>query len=110
MLLDLRHINPEDERADALLAHAASEAADMLGGEITDLDRWERKAIKAVKAGRSALVRFESAVIPSEEQERIRAALGGAETVDEVKAAFKAVDDIDEQWDAATEWAKQVVG
>jgi HK97 family phage portal protein len=76
----------------------------------TDLDRWERKAIKAVKAGRGALVRFESAAIPPEEQERIRAALGGAETVDEVKAAFKVADDIDTEWDAATEWAKQVVG
>jgi HK97 family phage portal protein len=88
-------------------AHAGTAFRDAL---ITDLARWERKAIKAVKAGRSACVRFESAAIPPEEQERIRAALGGAETVDEVKAAFKAADDIDGQWDAATEWAKQVIG
>jgi hypothetical protein len=77
-----------------------------------DLDRWERKAIKAVRQGRPASVRFESAAIDAAEQERIRAALVQARDVAAVKAAFAEDADalIDQEWDAALEWAKEVQG
>jgi HK97 family phage portal protein len=77
-------------------------------GAAADLDRWERKAIKAVKAGRKATVPFTSAAIPESEQERIRAALAQARDVAAVKAAFAEDTDalIDQEWDEALMWAK----
>lgn len=54
-----------------------------------ELRRWETKALKAVRAGRSAAVRFESEAIPAEEADDIRSVLAKAATSDEVKAAFR---------------------
>lgn len=154
MLLDLRHINFEDERNDPLLAQEANEAAVDLADEnpmkglsindipeqyrkgvqaivrdmvvptpaqeqamqelglidprAADLTRWERKALKSLKRFHTAAVKFESDAIPAVEQARIREALESATTADEVKAAFKA-DVVDAEWDAAMEWAEQVV-
>jgi HK97 family phage portal protein len=71
-----------------------------------DMERWERKAIKSLRRFKTAAVRFESDAIPLPEQERIRAALAGATTAEEVKAAF--VDDLlDTEWGAAMAWAKK---
>lgn len=74
-----------------------------------DRDRWERKAIKALKQGRPAAVRFESTAIDAAEQERIRAALAEARDVAAVKAAFAEDVEglIDQEWDAALEWARE---
>jgi hypothetical protein len=79
-----------------------------IGDVAADRDRWERKAIKALKQGKPASVRFESAAIPEPEQARIRAALAQARDVAAVKAAFAEDTDalIDQEWDAALEWAK----
>lgn len=54
-----------------------------------DLGRWKRKALKALAAGKSADVAFESEHIPAEQAELIGWALGQAETEQEVKAAFE---------------------
>lgn len=80
----------------------------------SDLAAWRRKAVKAVKAGKSADVRFESGVIPADEQGRIRGALkvagdvGGVLSAFETKAAPDALDPlIDAELDAALDWAKK---
>ena len=76
-----------------------------------DLERWERKALKSLKRFHTAAVRFESTVIPLEEQSRISVALRAAQTAEDVRAAFKAedVDDlIDGEWGAALDWARKV--
>jgi len=54
-----------------------------------DLGRWKRKALKALAAGKSADVAFESERIPAEQAEHIGWALSQAETEQEVKAAFE---------------------
>lgn len=75
-----------------------------------DLDRWERKALKAFKRFHAADVRFQSDAIPLPEQVRIHEALKAAETVEEVRAAFKVEEDvdslIDSEWDAAEKWVQ----
>ena len=53
-----------------------------------DLAKWERKALKRVKAGRPAACAFESQYIPDEVAARIAEGLAGAETVEAVRAAF----------------------
>jgi len=53
-----------------------------------DLEKWQRKAIKAVKKGESAAVPFESEYIPDDESEAIGEALEGCETVKDVQALF----------------------
>lgn len=70
---------PSDENADT---------DEIVGSKALDLDRWRRKAVKAVKAGRSAVVKFESDAIPFEEQERIRRDLASCKTADDVCAVF----------------------
>jgi len=75
-----------------------------------DIALWGRKATKALRAGKSAAVRFESTSIPADEHARISAALVKAQTATDVAQAFKATDEtdslIDTEWDAAKEWAK----
>lgn len=109
----LRQINtltPEQEQAMREVgiegAQAGTRFRDALVG---DLARWERKALKSLKRFKTADVRFESAAIPADEQERIRGALEQAHTQEAVKAAFKGQDVISGEWDAAVDWAKQVV-
>lgn len=74
--------------------------------------QWERKAIKALKSNKSAAVRFESAAIPADEQQRIRAALAAAEDAAAVRAAFKVADDDDLDDDVlkdALDWARKAM-
>lgn len=52
--------------------------------------KWERKAIKALRAGRSAAVKFETDVVSDDDHDRISDALAAATTADAVREAFKA--------------------
>lgn len=54
----------------------------------SDLDKWQTKALKAVKDNKSANVKFESKEISALEQARIRTSLEGCKTEAEVKAVF----------------------
>lgn len=54
----------------------------------TDLSRWQRKAVRALKEGRSPAVRFESEAIPPDTAARIGFALAKSTTTDDVRAAF----------------------
>ena len=59
------------------------------GKEEEELRRWQRKAVKAVEAGKSADVGFVTEEIAVEEQERIHEALKGCKSVEEVREVFK---------------------
>ena len=80
-----------------------------------DLSAWRRKAIKAIKGGKSAAVRFESEAIPADEQARIRAALEEATTPADVVKVFEvkatAADPIDalidDELEQALVWAQK---
>ena len=50
--------------------------------------KWKRKALAALKRGKSAGVRFKTTAIPAREQMLIREALSQANSIEEVKAAF----------------------
>lgn len=54
-----------------------------------DLQRWQKKSLKAFGEGKPALVRFESDVISAIEHERISKALKTVQTKEEVLAAFE---------------------
>ena len=58
------------------------------GGQREELRRWQRKALKALAAGKGADVAFESDVLTADEQVLIRERLGVAASEEEVKAAF----------------------
>lgn len=97
------------QKAAEVKAHPIDPRAD-------DLRKWEAKALKSLKRFHKASVPFESLRIPLPDQERISAALKAAETVEEVKAAFKAkeedgtldalLDDVDS---SAREWANEAL-
>ncbi len=53
-----------------------------------DLRRWEIKAMKAVRAGKPAAVRFDSTVIPQELHKALQHGLAKASTLRQVKATF----------------------
>jgi broad specificity phosphatase PhoE len=53
-----------------------------------DLRKWQAKSLKALKAGRSAAVTFESAVVPAGVKVSLTAGLAKAVRPDEVRAAF----------------------
>lgn len=56
---------------------------------LADLDKWQRKVLKAVKAGKPAgAVKFESEWLSSWEMEAIEHSLQAAGTAEEVKAVF----------------------
>jgi hypothetical protein len=78
-----------------------------------DLQRWERKALKALKAGRSPAVAFTPDALTPEEADAVRDALALAQTPDDVRAACKAIGDdldaiIDDELAAALAWAKAI--
>jgi HK97 family phage portal protein len=78
-----------------------------------EMDRWERKAIKAFKARGKAAVGFESDAIDPDDHARISDALKAAQDVAAVKAAFKkdAVDTLLDSVDAdARAWAEEATG
>jgi HK97 family phage portal protein len=67
-------------------------AEDMPDAEMkADLAKWQRKALKRIKAGKSAAVGFESEEIPESLMLTIKAVLENATTVQEVFKAFEAV-------------------
>lgn len=72
-----------------------------------DLARWQRKALTAVRAGKSAAVRFESPSIPADIAEAVSARLVDATDTAAVKAAFDGL--IDREWDAAVDWARKAM-
>lgn len=53
-----------------------------------DMAKWQRKALKALKAGKPAAVEFVSDLIPADEHARITESLQGCTTEAEVKAVF----------------------
>lgn len=61
-----------------------------------EIKRWKLKARKAIKAGRSANVNFNSEIIPAEYQSTIRAALAEAKTSEDIDRAFERVDPLAE--------------
>jgi hypothetical protein len=101
----------EEAPVEATPLDAETPPADDAPLKAIDLDRWERKALKALRSGKSAVVRFESAAIPLDDQARIRAALEAAQDAAAVKAAFAPDDDvdalIDDELTAALEWAQK---
>lgn len=91
---------PADVAADPELAAAlnggelppASEEFDAATEQMTKaLSLWERKALKRLKEGRKAAVGFEDPSLSTSMKLDILGALEEAETVEAVKAAFKAV-------------------
>lgn len=67
-----------------------SESVEIIDNNIdVDKVKWLRKALKSFKSGKSANVKFESTLIPEDEQERIRTALTDAKDADAVRDAFK---------------------
>jgi hypothetical protein len=56
-----------------------------------DLDRWQTKALKALRAGKRAAVAFTPDALSLEDAETVRAALASAQDARSVKAAFDAI-------------------
>jgi hypothetical protein len=54
-----------------------------------DLARWQRKAVRSLRLGKSASVPFESEAIPPETRESLAAALAAAQTPAQVRAMFE---------------------
>lgn len=83
------------------------EAAEDMPMKALDLDKWQYKALKSLRRFKKADVAFTSDAIPLPEQARIHAALKGAQTAAEVKAAFS-VDGLLESVDAdARKWVEE---
>jgi hypothetical protein len=57
----------------------------------SELDKFRRKAVKALERGKSASVEFESAIIPPDEMERITRELALCRTVEQIKDVFQPV-------------------
>jgi HK97 family phage portal protein len=81
---------PAEEPAEPMIERVEREA-DPEEMKAADLERWERKAIKAIKAGRSAVVKFDSAAIEPEIVEQIREGLAEAAGPAEVREVFAAL-------------------
>ena len=67
-----------------------------------ELAKWQRKALKAYKAGKSPAVKFESDIIPDEMHAEIEAALATAQDEDAIKAAFRVSNDTPDMIEANT--------
>lgn len=65
------------------------EETDPTKQKATDLDKWQRKALKRLKNGLPAVCDFDSDVLPPNLQAAILGALETAKTVADVRAAFK---------------------
>jgi hypothetical protein len=79
------------ESAGQVAADAGASPGVASGARSLDLRRWERKALRAVKDGRTADVPFETDVVDWTDQVALRSVLAVAGTVDEVRAAFAAL-------------------
>lgn len=75
---------PAAEPADSILLPGTFDAL-----RAADLERWQRKALKRLRAGKAAACTFESSYLDEGEVELVAHALGHAGTADAVKAAFK---------------------
>jgi HK97 family phage portal protein len=102
----------EEEAALPPEEEVAPEEGAIVPMKTADLDRWERKALKSLKRFHRADTPFESNAIPFPEQVRIHDALKTASTPEDVRAAFKAEEDVEalisDEESAALEWAKLV--
>jgi len=93
---DLRaRLEQEKEAGRAIAQQIASgqqrddaEAQPDAGEQREELRRWQRKALKAFKAGQGAAVEFDSDVLAPADQAAIRARLDGAQNEEEVRGAF----------------------
>lgn len=84
------------------------------GKAIDDLELWERKALKDIKAKGRVYRAFESSSIDPDEHARISTALKAAQTAQDVRSAFKADDGgvdglIAEHLAGAMDWAKEAM-
>ena len=64
--------------------------------EKADLGKWERKATKALKMGKTAVVPFESSHIPGPLKDRVAAGLRTAQTTSDVHLVFAKADPLGE--------------
>jgi HK97 family phage portal protein len=69
---------------------AAAQMPEPPTGKALDLDRWQRKAVKRLRAGKGAACEFESEHISVDEAEAIGEGLKAATTPELIAAAFKA--------------------
>jgi hypothetical protein len=81
---------PSDGRSGRHEGHEEDEEEEEKSEEgKVELKAWRRKATKAMQAGKSADVPFETEVIPLSECDRIHAGLKAAKTVEEVRKVFE---------------------
>jgi HK97 family phage portal protein len=86
-----------------LFSATSAQPSDALTTAIdVDLRKWQKKASRAIKAGKSAAVNFESSVIPPEISGELILKLGQARSLGDVKAAFSEVAADVPFWVAAT--------
>lgn len=105
-VIDLRDEEPEADTLPPDVAADPELAAALSGGELPPADEayeaateqmtkalglWEKKALKRLKDGRKPACAFESAEISDNVKADVLAALESAETMDAVRAAFKAI-------------------
>jgi hypothetical protein len=95
-------VAPEGEGQPALEEQPAPAEVDEV--KAMDRARWERKALRAFRDKGRAAVAFTPDALAPDEAERIRVALEAAQSVEAVKAAFKAEDD--DVWSEAERWAR----
>lgn len=79
-------MQPEEEQP--IEEPNAGELEEPASSKAIDLDKWRRKAIKAVKAGKSAVVKFDSQYISPVLMGAINGALETAQTPDDVQRVF----------------------
>jgi HK97 family phage portal protein len=80
---------PQDDPRMSPGEAAAAQMPEPPSGKALDLDRWQRKAVKRLKSGKSAACEFESEYIDVDEADTIVDSLKAAATVEQIAAAFK---------------------